>query len=132
MKAYYDYGLFQPLQIASIIALRHCIPDGAAQALLYQKRRDILCDGLERAGWELNRSRRPRCSSGSGSRNLTAGKARCGSPSSCWKRRSSPPRPAPGSEKRAKGYLRLALVENEKRLRQAVAQIRRAFPVPSA
>ena len=55
VKAYYDYGLFQPLQIASIIALRHCIPDGAAQALLYQKRRDVLCDGLERAGWELQR-----------------------------------------------------------------------------
>ena len=78
VKAYYDYGLFQPLQIASIIALRHCIPDGAAQALVYQKRRDVLCDGLSAPGG-TSRSRRPRCSSGRRSRSRIAAEARSGS-----------------------------------------------------
>src|SRR5438477_11399855 len=52
IKGYYDYGIFQAVQIAGIIALR----DGDAlvtrQALEYQQRRDVLVDGLRRIGWE--------------------------------------------------------------------------------
>src|SRR5437660_11776125 len=57
IKGYYDYGIFQPIQIAAIIALRHC--DAAIEGLAaeYQVRRDVLCEGLERLGWEVDRPR---------------------------------------------------------------------------
>src|SRR3989440_8048619 len=52
IKGYYDYGIFQAIQIAAIIALRD--GDGLVrrQAAEYQGRRDILVDGLRRIGWE--------------------------------------------------------------------------------
>ena len=46
IKAYYDYGMFQPIQIAAIMALRHTDAAVEAQSVLYQRRRDVLCDGL--------------------------------------------------------------------------------------
>jgi alanine-synthesizing transaminase len=53
IKSYLDYGVFQPVQIASIIALREC--DDATQKICatYQKRRDVLIAGLKSAGWEV-------------------------------------------------------------------------------
>ncbi|MFV0445650.1 MAG: aminotransferase class I/II-fold pyridoxal phosphate-dependent enzyme, partial [Planctomycetaceae bacterium] len=55
IKGYYDYGIFQAIQIAAIVAMRHC--DAAIESLAteYQGRRDVLCDGLERLGWEIER-----------------------------------------------------------------------------
>jgi alanine-synthesizing transaminase len=53
IKSYLDYGIFQPLQIASIIALRECQQETEDIALTYQKRRDVLVSGLNRAGWEV-------------------------------------------------------------------------------
>ena len=53
IKGYYDYGIFQPIQIAGIIALRHGDELVERQALEYQKRRDVLVDGLRRIGWEV-------------------------------------------------------------------------------
>ena len=41
IKGYYDYGIFQPIQIASIVAMRHSQPDARKQARLYQSRRDV-------------------------------------------------------------------------------------------
>ena len=55
IKAYYDYGMFRPIQIAAIMALRHTDAAVEAQAAIYQKRRDVLCDGLERLGWPITR-----------------------------------------------------------------------------
>src|SRR4029079_428729 len=49
IKAYYDYGMFRPIQIAAIMAIRHCEADVEAQAKEYQRRRDVLCDGLPRS-----------------------------------------------------------------------------------
>ena len=40
IKAYYDYGMFAPIQIASLIALRECIDFPAQQAKIYEHRRD--------------------------------------------------------------------------------------------
>src|SRR6202790_4930676 len=51
IKSYLDYGMFQPIQIASIVALRECDEDTDRIRANYQKRRDILVDGLNRAGW---------------------------------------------------------------------------------
>jgi alanine-synthesizing transaminase len=53
IKSYLDYGVFQPIQIASIIALRECEEDTKKICAVYQKRRDILIDGLQRAGWPV-------------------------------------------------------------------------------
>jgi alanine-synthesizing transaminase len=53
IKSYLDYGVFQPIQIASIIALRECEEDTKKICAVYQKRRDILIDGLNRAGWPV-------------------------------------------------------------------------------
>src|SRR5246127_3057700 len=53
IKSYLDYGVFQPIQIASIIALRECEEDTRKICAVYQKRRDVLIEGLGRAGWPL-------------------------------------------------------------------------------
>ncbi len=53
IKSYLDYGIFQPLQIASIIALRECEEESVKICNMYQKRRDVLVDGLNRAGWPV-------------------------------------------------------------------------------
>jgi alanine-synthesizing transaminase len=53
MKSYHDYGMFTPIQVASIIALegpQECVEEVRA---MYQKRRDVMCAGLEAAGWHV-------------------------------------------------------------------------------
>lgn len=53
IKSYLDYGIFQPIQIASIIALegdQQCVQEINAT---YRERRDTLITGLNRAGWEV-------------------------------------------------------------------------------
>ena len=57
IKSYLDYGVFQPIQIASIIALRECEEETKKICALYQKRRDVLVKGLKRAGWPVESPR---------------------------------------------------------------------------
>ncbi len=53
LKSYLDYGTFQPIQIAATVTLNED-PDHPREVLpIYQARRDALCDGLNRIGWEL-------------------------------------------------------------------------------
>lgn len=130
LKAYYDYGIFQPVQIASIIAMRHCAAEAAEQAARYQVRRDVLCDGLTRAGWEVEK---PRASMFVWAK-IPAPYAKKGSIKFAYELMEKAlvsAAPGAGFGQAGEGCLRLALVENEKRLRQACAQIRRAFPVPA-
>ncbi|MBF0285949.1 MAG: alanine transaminase [Magnetococcales bacterium] len=57
MKSYLDYGMFQPIQIASAVALngpQECVEEIRQ---LYQRRRDVLVEGLARAGWEIEKPR---------------------------------------------------------------------------
>jgi alanine-synthesizing transaminase len=57
IKSYLDYGIFQPIQISSIIALnanQKCVDEIVK---IYQKRRDTLIKGLERAGWNIEKPR---------------------------------------------------------------------------
>jgi alanine-synthesizing transaminase len=57
LKSYLDYGIFQPIQIASIIALNgpyDCVQDIVET---YRKRRDTLCRGLNRIGWAVEKPR---------------------------------------------------------------------------
>jgi alanine-synthesizing transaminase len=53
IKSYLDYGVFQPIQIASIIALRECEEDTHKICEMYKKRRDVLIQGLCQAGWPV-------------------------------------------------------------------------------
>src|SRR5947199_2295187 len=53
IKGYYDYGIFQPIQIAGIVAMRQGEEQVDRQAREYQKRRDVLVEGLRRIGWEV-------------------------------------------------------------------------------
>ena len=55
IKSYLDYGMFQPIQIAAIIALNG--PYDCVQEIveIYRQRRDALVDGLNRAGWPIDK-----------------------------------------------------------------------------
>ena len=64
IKGYYDYGMFQAIQIAAIVALRHTDAAVEEQSQIYQGRRDVLCDGLRSMGWEVDAAARPACSCG--------------------------------------------------------------------
>jgi len=125
IKGYYDYGIFQPIQIAAIIAMRHCDAAIESMAAEYQVRRDVLCDGLERQGWEIERPK--------------AGMFVWAKIPEPWDKMGSidfsmmlleeagvAVSPGRGFGDDGEGYLRLALVENEQRLRQAVREIGRA------
>jgi alanine-synthesizing transaminase len=55
MKSYLDYGMFTPIQVAAITALegpQECV--GQIRDM-YRSRRDVLCDGLNSAGWEVEK-----------------------------------------------------------------------------
>ncbi len=53
LKSYLDYGMFQPIQIASIVALREKQDIVEKICQTYEKRRNVLIDGLHKAGWHV-------------------------------------------------------------------------------
>ena len=127
LKSYLDYGTFQPIQIAAIVAMNEA-PDYPRQVCeVYRARRDALCDGLERIGWQIPRPKGSMfvwaeipepyraMSSLDFSVRLTREARVAVSPGSGF---------GPGGD----GHVRFALVENEERIRQAVRGIRRALP----
>ena len=129
IKGYYDYGIFQPVQIASIIAMRHAEDARLAQAVEYQRRRDVLVDGLRRGGWDIDS---PKASMFVWARYPEQWRARLGSIDFAMKLlEEAEVAVSPGGAfgPSGEGYLRLALVENVHRLRQAVRQIHRCLRV---
>jgi alanine-synthesizing transaminase len=125
IKGYYDYGIFQAIQIAGIIALRECNDDIIAQNQKYQSRRDVVCDGLNRIGWEVQKPRAtmfvwakvpPEHSKGKGSIDYAMDLMEYAEVAI-----------APGRAfgENGENYMRIALVENEQRLRQAIRNISR-------
>ena len=126
MKSYLDYGTFQPIQIASIVAMNEA-PDYPVEVNeVYRGRRDALVDGLARAGWEIEKPKGtmfvwapvPPAYEDLGSlefAKLLIREAKVAvSPGVGF---------GPGGE----GFVRFALVENEHRIGQAVRGIRRAL-----
>lgn len=53
IKSYLDYGIFQPIQIAATVGLNGSYEPVEEACAVYQKRRDVLCEGLNRIGWEI-------------------------------------------------------------------------------
>jgi len=126
IKHYYDYGIFQAIQIASIIALRHCDEYAEEQARIYQSRRDVLCDGLSRYGWDIPKPNATMFVWAPIPEKLSS----MGSFDFCLKLiDDAEVAMAPGAAfgENGEGHVRLALVENELRLKQAVRQIGRAL-----
>jgi alanine-synthesizing transaminase len=129
IKTYYDYGMFQPIQIAAIMALRHGDAAVEAQAKVYERRRDVLCEGLERLGWPIER---PRATMFVWAKFPEPWASEMGSFDFAMKLLDEGDvvaSPGAGFGPAGEGYLRLALVENENRLRQAVRQIARCLNV---
>ncbi len=53
LKSYLDYGTFQPIQIAATVTLNEAADYPTEVCAIYQSRRDALCDGLARIGWDI-------------------------------------------------------------------------------
>lgn len=126
LKSYMDYGTFQPIQIAAIVALNEGDQWVKQIVEVYRRRRDVLVEGLRRAGWEVERPRatmflwaripepfRELGSVGFASFLLQEAKVAVS--------------PGVGFGEYGEGWVRFALVENEHRIRQATRGIRRAL-----
>jgi alanine-synthesizing transaminase len=132
IKGYYDYGIFQAVQIAAIVALRHGEPGRLAQVAEYQQRRDVLVESLNRLGWDVQR---PKAGMFVWAPIPEPWRSRLGSIDFAMKLLEEAEvavSPGRGFGEVGEGYLRLALVENEQRLRQAVRQIGRCLKMENA
>jgi alanine-synthesizing transaminase len=122
IKSYLDYGVFQPIQIASIIGLRECEEDTRKICAVYQKRRDVLVTGLRRAGWPVESPRGsmflwaplPERFRAAGSLEFSK---------LLMEKALVAVSPGIGFGPMGEGHVRFALVENEHRIKQATRAI---------
>jgi alanine-synthesizing transaminase len=128
IKGYYDYGHFAPIQIASVIAMRECKNTPEEQSKIYQERRDIVCHGLEKLGWAYEK---PRASMFVWAQiSPSHYKPDEGTLEFCLRMMNEAEVAlAPGKAfgDNGEGWVRIALVENEHRLRQAMRNLDRAL-----
>jgi alanine-synthesizing transaminase len=126
LKSYYDYGMFQPIQIAAIAALngpQDCI---AEINRVYQSRRDVLVDGLNRMGWQVPKPKAtmfvwapiPGKLKAMGSMELAL---------KLMDEAKVAVSPGVAFGEGGEGYLRFALIENEERTRQALRGIKKVM-----
>jgi alanine-synthesizing transaminase len=132
IKGYYDYGMFAPIQIASVIAMRSCKQTPESQSAIYQERRDEVCRGLDRLGWTYEK---PSASMFVWAEiNPAHYKSNEDSIEFCLRMMDEAAvalSPGRAFGENGEGYVRIALVENEQRLRQAMRNLERAL-VPKA
>jgi alanine-synthesizing transaminase len=126
LKSYLDYGTFQPIQIASIVAMNEAPDYPKVVNEIYLHRRDALCDGLARIGWDVARPKgtmfvwapipEPYREMGSleFSKFLVTEADVATSPGVGF---------GPGGD----GHVRFALIENEQRIGQGVRSLRKAL-----
>jgi alanine-synthesizing transaminase len=125
IKGYYDYGIFQAIQIASIIAMRHCEQDIIAQNQKYQSRRDVVCEGLRRLGWEVEKPRASMFVWAKVPKEHSKGKGSIDYALDLMEHAEVSIAPGRAFGEGGEDYMRIALVENEQRLRQAIRNIGR-------
>jgi alanine-synthesizing transaminase len=125
IKGYYDYGIFQAIQIAGIIALRHCDEDIIAQNQRYRSRRDVVCDGLARIGWEVEKPRATMFVWAKVPKEHSKGKGSIDYAMDLMEYAEVAIAPGRAFGENGEDYMRIALVENEQRLRQAIRNISR-------
>ncbi len=126
IKSYMDYGIFTPIQVAAITALDSPEENLRKLAAIYQERRDIMADGMNKMGWPVEKPRAAmylwakipqryaKMSSLDFSMMLLKEAAVAISPGS-------------GFGKLGEGYVRMALVENKDRIRQALRNMKKLF-----
>lgn len=126
MKSYLDYGMFTPIQVASIAALegdQSCVQEIRD---MYCKRRDVLCDGLAAIGWQIPKpkatmfvwARIPEHYRHMGSLEFSK---------KCLNDAKVAVSPGVGFGNYGDEYVRFGLIENEHRTRQAIRGIRKMF-----
>jgi len=125
IKGYYDYGIFQAIQIAGIIALRHCEDDIIAQNERYRSRRDVVCEGLSRIGWEVQKPRATMFVWAKVPKEHSGGKGSIDYAMDLMEYAEVAIAPGRAFGENGEDYMRIALVENEQRLRQAIRNITR-------
>jgi alanine-synthesizing transaminase len=131
IKSYLDYGVFQPIQIASIVALRECEDETTKIRDIYQKRRDVLVSGLRGAGWPVESPRAsmflwaqiPESHRHLGSLEFSK---------RLMEEALVAVSPGIGFGPMGEGYVRFALIENNTRARQAIRAIGRFLSEPPA
>jgi alanine-synthesizing transaminase len=122
IKSYLDYGVFQPIQIASIIALRECEEETRKICAVYQQRAEALVTGLNRAGWPVEMPKGsmflwaqvPERFRGLGSLEFAK---------LLLEKAYVAVSPGVGFGPLGEGHVRFALVENEQRIKQATRAI---------
>ncbi len=126
IKSYLDYGMFAPIQIAATVALdgpQHYVKEIRE---IYRQRRDTLCDGLSRVGWPIEKpkgtmfvwAKVPSPFEQMGSLEFSK---------ILLKEGGVAVSPGVGFGEYGEGYVRFALVENDKRIRQAVNGIKKVL-----
>jgi len=126
VKSYLDYGMFQPIQIAAIHALngpQEVVEEVRAR---YQQRREVLVDGLQRIGWQVEKP----VATMFVWAPLPEGFAHLGSlefSKFLLREAKVAVSPGIGFGENGDGFVRFALIENEHRTRQALRGMRRAF-----
>jgi alanine-synthesizing transaminase len=126
MKSYLDYGIFQPLQIASIVALNELEHEVQVICDMYQQRRDVLVLGLQRLGWPVQMPRGtmfvwapiPEPYRAMGSLEFSK---------HVLKEAKVAVSPGIGFGEGGDQHVRFALIENAHRTRQALRGLRRLF-----
>ena len=126
IKSYLDYGMFQPVQIAAIIALNG--PDDCVKEIVntYKERRDTLVDGLDRVGWHIEKPKAtmfvwakiPEQYRKMGSVEFSK---------MLIKKAKVAVSPGRGFGEYGDEYVRFALVENPQRTRQAIRGIKQVL-----
>jgi alanine-synthesizing transaminase len=126
LKSYLDYGTFQPIQIAATVTMNEAVDFPREVQATYQKRRDVLIDGLHRMGWEVPRPRGtmfawapiPEAYSEMGSVEFA---------SMLVREAQVALSPGVGFGPGGEGYVRFALIENEQRTQQALRNLKRTL-----
>jgi alanine-synthesizing transaminase len=127
IKGYYDYGIFAPIQIASIIAMREHAEVPAKQSKVYEKRRNVVSRGLDKLGWTYEK---PRASMFVWAKIKNEHLKGQGTIDFCLRMMDEAQVAlAPGRAfgENGENYVRIALVENDQRLKQAMANLERAL-----
>ena len=126
IKSYLDYGMFQPIQIASIIALRG--PQDCVEEIrkTYEHRRNVLIQGLKNAGWNI---KPPKATMFVWAEIPEAFKKMESLEFSKFLMREARVAVSPGIGfgEGGEGFVRFALVENEHRIKQAARGIKKAL-----
>ncbi|MHB1585097.1 MAG: aminotransferase class I/II-fold pyridoxal phosphate-dependent enzyme [Acidimicrobiales bacterium] len=126
LKSYLDYGTFQPIQIAAIVAMNEAADYPRQVNRSYEARRNALCDGLRRIGWDVVPPRGtmfvwapiPEPYREMGSLDFAKLLVREAEVATS---------PGVGFGPGGDGHVRFALIENEQRTGQAVRNLRRAL-----